>query len=303
MVTFSQLGYPTWGRLGNQLFQIAATLGVAHRNGQDAIFPAWSYERYFLHQLPKGVLSDVQVCRHTSVFYEFIDLSPGNWDLQGFFTSEKFFESVIHDIRIQFKPAAAISDYLTCKYGSMLSQNSCSIHVRRGDYLKLSWDFPTQPLDYYQYAIQQFSSDTLFLIFSDDISWCQEHFIGPQFAFIEGEDDIVDLFLMSRCCNHIIANSTFSWWGAWLNPSPDKIVLCPARWYGPGVSARPHHYTRDLYPKGFQKLYLPSERQWQMNLYYGVAYPIYTIWSKIYAAWLQLYSMRIIQYVIKKLKF
>ncbi|GAB3944208.1 alpha-1,2-fucosyltransferase [Spirosoma harenae] len=302
MITCSQLGVSKWGRLGNQLFQIAATLGIAHRNGQAAIFPAWSYSHCFAHPLPQGHLPDAQVYKHDSQFYQPIDLPAGNWDLQGFFPSEKFFDAIAPDIRRQFEPSADVLAYIDQKYGRLLAKCPCSIHVRRGDYLQLNWDFPTQSLAYYQHAIQQFPTDTLFLIFSDDIAWCRQHFVGSQFEFVEKEEDIIDLLLMSRCSNHIIANSTFSWWGAWLNPNSDKVVLCPARWYGPGVSARPQHYTRDLYAHGFQPLLLPGERQWRINLYYALSHPFYAAWSKTYTFLLRIYGLESVRNIVKKFK-
>ena len=302
MISFSQLGNPRWGRLGNQLFQIACTLGIAHRNGHTAIFPSWSYEQYFAHALPSGNLIHPQVRQYNSLFYEPIDLPPGEWDLQGFFSSEKFFETIADDVRKQFEPSPAISAYIGQKYGSLIARQPCSIHVRRGDYLQLSWDFPAQPLAYYQHAIKQFSSDTLFLIFSDDITWCKRYFTGPQFEFIENEEDIIDLLLMSRCSNHIIANSTFSWWGAWLNPNPEKIVLCPARWYGPGITANPEQDARDLYARGFHPLRLPGERIWQKNLYYAFAHPLYATWSQVHKLLHRLYEVKEVRLLIKKLK-
>lgn len=302
MLTYSQLGNPGWGRLGNQLFHIAATLGIAHRNGHNAVFPTWSYSRYFSYPLPEGDLLNARIYHHNSVFYEPIDLSPGDWDLEGFFTSEKFFDTIAQDIRRQFEPAPFVSEYLNQKYGSLLNRQPCSIHIRRGDYSKLSWDFPMQSLEYYQHAIAQFPSDTLFLIFSDDIIWCRRHFTGAQFEFVENEEDIIDLFLMSRCRHHIIANSTFSWWGAWLNPDPTKIVLCPDRWFGPGVSAYPRHYTKDLYAQGFQPLLLPNEQQWQIDLYYIIAHPIYKTWSKLHKLLHRLYALDRVKSISKKFK-
>jgi hypothetical protein len=100
-------------------------------------------------------------------------------------------------------------------------------------------------MDYYRNAIAEFSDDTRFLVFSDDIQWCKENFKGDNFHFIEGEKDYVDLYLMSLCNNNIIANSSFSWWGAWLNNTPNKKVIAPKQWFGKAKQLN----TKDLIPE------------------------------------------------------
>jgi hypothetical protein len=95
-------------------------------------------------------------------------------------------------------------------------------------------------MDYYRDAMSHFGKDRVFAVFSDDIAWCKANLSSGNFIFVEGQHNFEDLFLMTLCKDHIIANSTFSWWGAWLNPSPGKTILAPARWS--------HLDTRDLIP-------------------------------------------------------
>jgi hypothetical protein len=76
----------------------------------------------------------------------------------------------------------------------------------------------------------------LFIVCSDDMAWCKDNFKGANFVFIEGEMDIIDLLIMSKCKNQIIANSSFSWWSAWLNTNKSKKVIAPAQWFGPGIN-------------------------------------------------------------------
>ena len=280
-VGFSQLGNPRWGRLGNQLFQIASTMGIAHRNGYEAVFPAWSYAAYFAHSLPVGHLSNERIYMHPSLLYSPVTLSDEDCDLRGFFVSEKYFEDISESIRKQFTPSTEITTYIDQTYREVLLKNTCSIHVRRGDYLKQRWDFPTQTIDYYLYAIKQFPSDTHFVVFSDDISWCKLHFKGDRFTFIQNEPDIVDLFIMSRCQHHIISNSTFSWWGAWLNANRDKLIICPLFWFGPAISPFPMKYSRDLYPPYFTPISPPGESKWLQYLYYLSSYPILSLFLKV----------------------
>jgi hypothetical protein len=79
-----------------------------------------------------------------------------------------------------------------------------------------------------------------YVIFSDDIDWCKSVFgISEEIYYIEGEEDYIDLYLMSMCTHNIIANSTFSWWAAWLNKNPDKVVVAPKTWFGPAIQDKP----------------------------------------------------------------
>jgi len=118
--------------------------------------------------------------------------------------------------------------------------------VRRGDYLNNKDHHPVLPISYYQKAIGAFS-DAQFVVFSDDISWCKSHFdFSDTLLFIEDNDEVTDLYLMSLMKHHIIANSSFSWWGAWLCQNPDKVVIAPQLWFGP---AAVDHDTKDLIPE------------------------------------------------------
>jgi len=114
---------------------------------------------------------------------------------------------------------------------------SVSLHVRRGDYTLAAEGNIALPLDYYHRAIdliRQRFDDPVFFIFSDDIEFARKNLpAGMRQVFVEGNDDLSsheDLRLMAACQHHIIANSSFSWWGAWLNPSSEKVVVAPRHW-------------------------------------------------------------------------
>jgi len=117
------------------------------------------------------------------------------------------------------------------------SANSISLHVRRGDYISIKKNndiFHVCSIDYYRDAIELIESkvsNPQYFIFSDDIEWAKQNFIGSEYIFVEGNNPHIDMYLMSLCENNIIANSTFSWWGAWLNSYVDKIVVAPKLWY------------------------------------------------------------------------
>ena len=152
------------------------------------------------------------------------------------------------EIRELFSFSEEYKNSIKQKYKDLLEGETCSIHVRRGDYLKLPNHHPVQSLNYLMKGVREMPEDTKFLIFSDDINWCKQNFpnIPDKFIFIEGNSDYEDLLLMSLCKNNIIANSSFSWWAAWLNENVDKKVIAPSKWFG---TANSINNTKDLIPE------------------------------------------------------
>lgn len=167
---------------------------------------------------------------------------PANTYLNGYWQSEEYFLPSKNKIKDDFKLANPPSE----KYQSLLlqikSRKSISIHVRRGDYVSLNSANSFHGVlnkDYYQRAFEHFeeiNSDFKYFVFSDDLNWCEQHldFLGDV-CFVDGSSLMLsaqeELLLMSNCSNHIIANSSFSWWGAWLNANPEKIVVMPQNWF------------------------------------------------------------------------
>ena len=124
-----------------------------------------------------------------------------------------------------------------------------SLHIRRTDYITNS-NHSTLELDYYESALSNFDSDATILVFSDDPDWCnqQELFSDDRFMIAEGNSGYVDMCLMSLCSGHIIANSSFSWWGAWLSDS--KQVVAPSQWFA--SSDNDSKDTKDIYCEGWK---------------------------------------------------
>jgi hypothetical protein len=153
----------------------------------------------------------------------------------GYWQSEKYFKPIADVLRSEL--TLSFSRYQLSD--NIISSESVSLHVRRGDYLSIKSNsklFAECSIQYYfgaiNYILEKVSCCTFF-IFSDDITWCKDKFKGDNFRYVESNMDCpeVDLFLMSQCKHNIIANSSFSWWGAWLNSNPDKIVIAPKGWY------------------------------------------------------------------------
>lgn len=249
----------TKGGLGNTLFQISTALAVSFRDNLNLIVD--STEHYGAHngieRFKKNIFRKINFSKEKINFsvygeksfeYEEIPKFHENTKLNGYFQSEKYFLNYRDKIIDIFSPTIEIEN----KINSFLDQNNCSkdcvsLHVRRGDYVGIESYHPTLPTSYYKRAYELIGSDRPFLIFSDDISWCVENldFIKNK-IFVRDMEDVESLYLMSYCKDHIIANSTFSWWGSWMNKNKDKKVIIPQTWFGPSLH---FHNTKDIYIK------------------------------------------------------
>ncbi len=159
--------------------------------------------------------------------------------LDGYFQSEVHFRSIRSVLLKEFEFSELNSKAQTWHREITQSSNAVSIHVRRGDYLNapVAAYHGLLHQDYYRKAIALIEarvSRPQYFIFSDDATWCRQAFafLGPTAQVVENDDqDWADMALMSRCKHNIIANSSFSWWAAWLNTNPEKIVIAPKKWF------------------------------------------------------------------------
>jgi hypothetical protein len=243
-------------RFSNQQFQIAcaASLALKHGDTDGFVVPEWKYNKYMKNpvkiQNPPYVASSVYD-EGNSFHYRDIPYHK-NMAISGYWQSEKYFKPFESYIRHLFEPSDEVVSLLKSKYSDIItSDNTCSIHVRRGDYLSHPNHHPAVSLTYCMKAVRQFPKDTKFIVFSDDQKWCKENFMGEMFLFPEPQEDIYDFFLMSMCKNNIIANSSFSWWAAWLNKNPDKKIIAPSKWFGDAYS---HYDLSDLIPSEWIKI-------------------------------------------------
>jgi len=265
VASFRFLGH--LGRVGNQLFQIAATIGVARNNSCPFILPPWDYARHFANPFAQTSMRPrARRYRETSFAYQEIVIDRPT-ELYGYFQSERYFKHCADEIRGYLRPHPQMAAMLERQFRDLLAFETCSVHVRRGDYVGNPDFADLSATDYYARAFAQFGPATRFVVFSDDLEWCRAKFADERFAFIEALTDIEDLFLMSWCRGHIIANSSMSWWGAWLDASPNKKVIAPARWFA-GVRTNPrlrfyprrdgklsgYFDERDIVPEGWQRL-------------------------------------------------
>jgi len=243
-VSYKDIGQEGHGRIGNQFFEIAATISLARENNVCALFPEWKYSKYFDNDISDDNIENFEIkstYHYGDSKYKKIPYTP-NMDLHGFFQSEKYFKQYEKEIRNLFTLKSEYENNLRNKWAHLLNTKTVSIHVRRTDYL----DNPTfhiiptmsyfkKSLKYIEY-LDSFNKIENVLIFSDDIDWCRNNFTDNDYKynFIENQSDIEDLFLMSYCDHNIISNSSFSWWGSWLNKNENKIICAPYQWFGDG---------------------------------------------------------------------
>lgn len=248
-VTFNRFG--THGRLGNQMFQVAALMGYAKRHGVTYYIPKWRAENG--HDLtkiftgpfnldPTLVKESSKTYLEKSLDYMEIPKVSDYVSLHGFFQNEKYFQNCREEVVEAFSPTEEIEDTVK-KRNRGTFEGRCSIHVRRGDYVSHSDIHLNLTMSYYNEAIKIMKAKGYkkFLVFSDDLDWCRHNFKGEKSLWGNTEYEFSDkntanyedLFLMSFCDAHITANSTFSWWGAWLGRNPKKIVIAPKKWFGP----------------------------------------------------------------------
>jgi hypothetical protein len=227
-------GYFGW--LGNQMFQYAATFAASKRVGVDCEFPENEPNLFDIFNLSasRNTLATPLVYQEPTFEYKPIPKKDG-LTLFGYFQSERYFDDFADDIRKEFTFKDSIDS---------TGEGVVAVHVRRGDYTTLQDHHPLCTLDYYKRAMDMFEGHS-FLVFSDDIDWCRENIKGPKVMYSEENSAARDLQLMASCDHNIIANSSFSWWGAWLNENQDKKVVAPKQWFG---SAKPLE-TRDIYCK------------------------------------------------------
>lgn len=277
MIGFNGLG--RLGRLANQMFQYASLKGIARNIGVDICIPHYKdavddgvgnllrtelfdgFEMSSLGSNQIGFLNNGHAPTVQERFFHFDEelfkLCPDHISLHGFFQSEKYFKHIESEIRedLTFKNEVL----KPCKEMISGVENPLALHVRRTDYIKNSENHHVLSLEYYKKALEFFEKDRNIIIFSDDPEWCksQELFSDDRFMVSENTDNRVDLCLMSLCNDFIIANSSYSWWGAWLSSNKNKKVIAPLEWFGK-IGYTKDHDTKDLIPDEWTRI---SDRQ------------------------------------------
>lgn len=234
------------GRLGNQMFQIAACAAHAWRTGQDFRIPYHSLDvsiwpTYFEFEKHTGKYIAPNFYEEPSHAYTPIPETLHDVKLHGYFQSEKYFKDYRQQIIDLFK--IPYTEQLAC----------CAVHIRLGDYLQELDKHPVVSIKYIIDAMEYVHEKTKclkYVFFSDEVYAAQRMFplsllpSGLDFTFFSSGHPKNDLQIMSECAHQICANSSYSWWAAWLNQNQEKVVVMPKIWYGPGNA---HLETKDIY--------------------------------------------------------
>lgn len=177
--------------------------------------------------------------KHNSIYDKRIFKNPDYLYYEGYFQNEKYFKHLRNQLLKDFSIKVPIGGENQTVLDQIMDTNSVSIHIRRGDYVTLDYVnkiHGTCSLDYYKKAIEYITKrveNPHFFLFSDDIKWVIENLkIESPYTVVDYNQGKgwLDMHLMKNCKHNIIANSSFSWWGAWLNENPDKIVIAPINW-------------------------------------------------------------------------
>ena len=269
MIGFNALG--RMGRFANQMFQYASLKGIAKNIGVDICIPNHTqavddgignklrtelFDSFDL-RVNIGLLNNGHEPVVNERFHHFDEelftMCPDHVSLQGYFQTEKYFKHIESEIREDFTFKNEILN--PCKDMISSVENPIALHIRRTDYLTNSENHFNLPLDYYAAALKYFDVDRNVIVFSDDPIWCQEQelFSNDRFMISENTDNRVDLCLMSLCDDFIIANSSFSWWGAWLSQNKNKKVIAPLQWFGKTGYTKDHD-TKDLIPNDWIRI-------------------------------------------------
>ena len=279
MIGYNRLG--SNGRLGNQMFQYAALRGIAANRGYNWCIPPEEYDHrdnyglFETFQMTNVKESNIgfvegQVVQENQFSFtqDFFDACPDDVSLDGYFQTEKYFAHIKDEILEDF---TFREDYLTpcMEYIDSLDDAPIFLHIRQSDNIGREEYHPILPITYFEDALKEFPEDTPCFVFTDDLNWCksQEYFKQDRFLFNENNERYsyktvdgtgqmqntllpqTDLCLMSLCTGGIVANSSFSWWGAWLQNNRGKIVAPnPKKWFG---TAQSHLDTSDIVPDGW----------------------------------------------------
>lgn len=269
MIGFNNLG--RMGRLANQMFQYASLKGIARKTGVEFCIPNYDqpvddglgnmvrtelFDSFDLN-VNIGFLNNGHAPSVRERFFHFDEelftMCPDHVSLIGYFQTEKYFKHIEDEIREDFTFKEEILN--PCKEMIESVDNPIALHVRRTDYLTNSENHFNLPLTYYEAALKHFDDNRNVIVFSDDPEWCkeQELFSDDRFLISENADNRVDLCLMTLCDDFIIANSSYSWWGAWLSSNKNKKVIAPVQWFGKTGYTKDHN-TKDLIPDEWTRI-------------------------------------------------
>ena len=268
------------GRIGNHLFEMAAAATLAARNNdqfcavchQDyKIAPpdncyVWDFVQPYLNNIYRNVTILKKAPSKLITFKQYkFKYTPIPYQedilLDGGFQSYKFFDERV--VKELFAIPKQIKEDILYSYGEIFCKPVISVNVRRGDYCYIPHKFPVCSKSYFKKAMRMFPANSRFVFISDDLLWCKKHFKGKNIYFLENSNPLFDLYAQTLCTDNIMSNSSFSWWGAYLNPNPNKKVIAPKNWFGISKETRIHD-TKDLLPPQWIKIH--NYMEWRLQI-------------------------------------
>lgn len=256
MLTFSLLG--KIGQLGNQMFQYSVLLGVKYKTGYDIVISPETKRSSYLFdffdlkecKIEEFEFDNIYNEKHYHYDEDVFNVKP-KVDFRGYFQTEKYFNHCSDTVRSEFTFKNDLSNDVDGYLSQFNGKKLVSLHVRRGDYLINPDYHPLPPISYYEDAMDILDDgNTIFICVTNDITWSQENLKRSNLVY-NSNHLIYDMCLISKCHDHIIANSSFSWWGSWLSKNPNKKIISPKIWFG--ERARDLN-TKDLYCDNFIKM-------------------------------------------------
>ena len=271
------------GGLGNQMFQYASAKAIALHRKQELKIDHSNFETYDLHSYGLdhfNIKAEKQLISSKPTFFNKLALKYGlkkehthnetdfkfnenkqifniktnDLILHGYYQTEKYFKKYRNEILADFEIKGALKPETEAMLSKIRSTNAVSIHIRRGDYL-LHDVHNTAKDAYYKAAMEFIESkieNPIYYLFSDDMKWVKENFKSKhKMVYVDFNDastNYQDIKLMSNCKHNVIANSSFSWWSAWLNKNPEKLVIAPKVWFNGDM----YDYT-DIVPETWYK--------------------------------------------------
>ena len=257
------------GGLGYQLFQTAHALSQAMKLNRVAVFVPHSWTPMQGRQTENYLDNIFRNLKFVESIEGFEKVVEGPWEysntyavdhdtvFDGYFQSSKNFFGYNDEIRKIFSPTETFIQEMYEKHPELNQENTLSIHIRKGDYLDNPDIHPSVSEKYIERALKEIGEYSHVFIFSDDKEWVKENLKFENATYVD-DVDYREMWLMSLCKNHIMANSTFSWWGTFLNPNPNKKIVAPSIWFGP---RGPRNY-KDIYEPNWIVLEVNYEDGW-----------------------------------------
>lgn len=256
------------GRTGNMMFEIAHAYAKSLEYNRQLVVPlAESSHNHLRNTLFRKIdfsirhSTDDIFARAVHAPFTYVDLKPEEDTptiFCGYYQSEKYFGKYAENIKDLFSPPLDFITRAIADFPFLRSSVVGAINVRRGDYLSMSTRHPVVTIDYINEAYKHLPKCDHILVLSDDIEWCKQNIKLPNVIFVDKYWDCEGLWLLSLCDHFIISNSTFSWWGAYLSRSDNKVVIAPETWFGPHVNEDP----KDIYCEGWVKVPTYYEDGW-----------------------------------------